>query len=128
MTIQQGSEKFPDFQEAVFSLPGDVLHERLAMAIFETAAPADVAYYLGKNPQEAARIAKLDPVRMALELGRMESKAIVPPPKKKTTAAPPPITPVGQAAAANAEPDAAKDPEGWLAWERARVKALGRRY
>lgn len=127
-TLEQGSAKFPDFGEVISSLPPNVMHLKLASAIMETAAPADVAYYLGKNPSEAARISQLDPFRMALEIGRIEGKATVPVPPKKASSAPPPVTPIGSNATSGAEPDPAKDPQGWLAWERARVKAQGRRY
>lgn len=127
-TVTAGKEKFTDFEEVVFTLPANVMHTALAAAIFETASPADVTYYLGKNPAEAERISKLHPQLMMLELGRLEGKAIVATPPKKTTTAPPPVNPVGTRATAGVEPDSTKDPEAWAEWERNRVKALGRRF
>lgn len=54
----------------------------------------DVAYYLGSNPSEAAKIADLPPFLQAKEIGRLEAKLLSNPPVKKTTSAPPPIAPV----------------------------------
>lgn len=128
-TLTAGKEKFTDFEEVVFSLPANVMHTALAAAIFETAAPSDVTYYLGKNPSEAERISKLHPQLMMLELGRLEGKAIVATPPKKTTTAPPPVNPVGTRAAAGAEPDSTKDPEAWAQWAREKaLKERGRPY
>lgn len=128
-TLEVGKVKFPDYVEVISSLPANVMHRNLAASIMETTAPADVAYYLGKNSSEAARISQLDPFRMALELGRIEGKATVSVPPKKASNAPPPINPIDSSkVSSGAEPDPAKDPQGWLTWERARVKALGRRY
>jgi hypothetical protein len=52
-----------------------------------------VAYYLGKNPQEAERIAKLPLNQQALEIGRLEYKATAAPKIQKTNA-PAPIRPI----------------------------------
>lgn len=128
-TLTAGKEKFADFDEVINSFAPGVMHINLAAAVLETAAPADVTYYLGKNPAEAARISRLDPFKMALELGRLEGKAIVAPPPKKTTAAPPPVTPVGTRSTAGVEPDSTKDPEAWAQWAREKsMKERGRPY
>ncbi len=54
----------------------------------------DVAYYLGANPKEADRIARMSPYLQAKEIGRIEAKLVADPPAKKTTSAPAPIKPV----------------------------------
>lgn len=125
---RKGNEKYPDYQERLDALPGDVLHVGLAYALLETKEPADVAYYLATNPEEAARIAKLPQAKMLAEVIRLEAKAIVPVPEKKKTNAPPPVKPVGGNETAGAEPDAKKDPKAWIKWERERCKKVGRRY
>ena len=125
---RKGNEKYPDYQERLDALPGDVLHIGLASALLETKEPADVAYYLATNPDEAARIAKLPQAKMLAEVIRLEVKAIVPVPERKKTNAPPPVKPVGGNETAGAEPDAKKDPKAWIKWERERCKKVGRRY
>lgn len=128
-TLTAGKEKFTDFDEVLNSFAPGVMHMALAAAVLETSAPADVTYYLGKNPEEAARISKLDPFRMALELGRLEGKAIVAKPPVKTTNAPPPVNPIGTRATAGVEPDSTKDPEAWAQWAREKaLKERGRPY
>jgi hypothetical protein len=54
----------------------------------------ELAYYLGSNPKDADRIARLSPLSQAKEIGKIEAKLAAEPPMKKTTSAPAPITPV----------------------------------
>jgi hypothetical protein len=54
----------------------------------------DLAYWLGTNPKEADRIARLPPLMQAREIGKIEVKLADNPPVKKTTSAPTPISPV----------------------------------
>ncbi len=88
---ESGVKKYADYEEIVFSLPPDVLDNNLAAALFETEAPEEIAYHLGKNPKAAARISKLSPVKKAIELGKIEERLSQ---KKKTTGAFPPIKPL----------------------------------
>ena len=127
-TVTSGQAKYADFDEAVGAMSGDVMSEKVALALFETKAPEDVAYYLAKNPEEAYRISQLPPIRVAMELARLESKATVPKKEVKTTNAPPPVKVVGKTADAGGEPDAKTDPDGWIKWERERCRKAGRRY
>jgi len=46
----------------------------MADAIRESARGAEVAYYLGKNPDEAAQIAALPPLSQATAIARLESR------------------------------------------------------
>jgi hypothetical protein len=113
-TVAAGREKYPDFESVVYALPREVLNPEMALAIFETGTPADVAYHLGKNPDEARRISALPPLKKAIELGKLEGRlaAITP----KTTQAPPVVKPVGGSEPART--DSAKiakvDPEKWI--------------
>jgi hypothetical protein len=50
-----------------------------------------IAYYLGKNPEVATRISALtDPLRVAVEIGRIEGKLSVPPPERVSKTPDPP--------------------------------------
>ena len=67
----------------------------MAEAIRESDFGPDIAYYLGTNPSESNRIARLTPLSQAKEIGRIEAKLQAEPPKAvKTTSAPAPIKPV----------------------------------
>lgn len=84
----------PDFEEVAFneSVP---INEPMVAAIVGSAKGPQVAYFLGKNPDEAARIARLDPLSAAREIGKLEEKLAGPPPKN-VTQAPKPLKPVSQ--------------------------------
>lgn len=98
-----GINKYEDYEQVVFSLPGNIMNKQLAEAVFETDRPEDVAYYLGKNRAEAERISRLNPRKQAIALGKLESQ--LEKPKKKTTKAPPPINPLAGAKKSEVNPD-----------------------
>ena len=81
---------------------------------------AKVYYDLGKNPDEAARIMQLPPVRMAMELSRM---AAVPVKLAAVSKAPAPIAPISAGnVQSGAEPNEVTDPVAWRAWFREKRK------
>jgi hypothetical protein len=65
--------KAPDF-EAVAHNPNLTVRPVMADAIRESSRGAEIAYYLGKNPAEAARIASLPPVSQATAIARLETR------------------------------------------------------
>ncbi len=67
-------QKVPDF-DAVAHNPNLAVTPVMADAIRELSRGAEIAYYLGKNPAEAARIASLAPVSQATAIARLESRA-----------------------------------------------------
>lgn len=74
--IAQGQAKYADFDAVI----NDGLAPFLTPALHEAIVTADggheVAYYLGKNPAEAARIAQLSERAQARELGRLEERLL----------------------------------------------------
>lgn len=85
-------ERYVDFDEVAFN-PSLPITDAMAETIRESELGCELAYYLGKNPAEAQRIAKLSPFVQAKELGRLETK-LSDAPVKKPSAAPAPIKPV----------------------------------
>jgi hypothetical protein len=63
----------------------------MAQLVAESDIAGDLAYYLGKNLDEAKRLSQLSPVDAAKQLGRLEAKLSEAPKPKKITQAPPPI-------------------------------------
>jgi hypothetical protein len=94
--LTSGAEKYEDFEEVVTSVRG--LTPVMAQAIFdidEMDNQTEIAYYLGSNPKETARISKLSPTRQIAEIGKLEMKMTSKPvPTKRPSSAPAPITPV----------------------------------
>jgi hypothetical protein len=81
-------EKAPDF-DAVAHNPNLAITPVMADAIRESSRGAEVAYYLGKNPAEAARIASLPPVSQATAIARLEAR--IEDPQASISKAPPPV-------------------------------------
>lgn len=91
------SESAPDFAELVFHNPNLPITEVMVDVMTEADNPAEVAYYLAKNPEEAARIAAMSPAGVGRAIGRIESSLSAPestrqPVQKTVTQAPPPPT------------------------------------
>lgn len=88
-------DRYEDYETVVY-MDDLTITPAMAQVIKASEVGPDVAYYLGKNPKEAERIAGLDPLAQAKELGKIEVKvAGSPPPAKKPSSAPSPINPVG---------------------------------
>ena len=85
-------EKYDDFDKVAYQTPYECT-PAMAQAIQLSDVGPDLAYFLGKHPDEASRIAKLHPLRAAQELGKLELK-ISDSPVVKTSSAPSPIKPV----------------------------------
>lgn len=109
--------RYPDFDEVAFNqnLP---ITEVMAEVISESDKAADLAYYLGKNPAIAAKVAGMSPLAAARELGRIETTLPVP---KKTSSAPDPIKPIaGKHAEGITDPN--KLPmEEWMKWRNSQL-------
>jgi len=117
--ISKASSKYDDFEDVVSN---PELQVTLAMrdAIGESDIGGDIAYHLGTNVHEAARIAQLSPVAQVRAILDLESKLKAP--KKVTTDAPDPIIPSGGAAKVNKSPSDMTDAE-FAAWRKRHIKA-----
>jgi len=118
--VEKARDKYDDFDEVVNndSVPVSFAMSR---AIIQSDIGTDIAYYLGKNPQEAIRISNLDPFASAREIGRIEAKLVSAPTPKKPSSAPDPITPIGNNEKANRDPEKMSITE-WMAHRKAEVK------
>lgn len=86
-------EKYPDFDQVI---DNEALKITFYMrdAILAAENSPDVAYHLGKNPDQAARIAALPAVSQIYEIGRISARLAVPAPVK-VTKTPAPVKPIG---------------------------------
>lgn len=95
-------EKVSDFKQVVAKHPkdgGPAISDVMFAAIKESELGPEIAYHLGKNPEESYRIYGLSTVAQAKEIGKLEAKlANNPPEVKKVSNAPEPINPVGSRA------------------------------
>ncbi|MDA5337809.1 LysR family transcriptional regulator [Stenotrophomonas maltophilia] len=100
-SVQAFAEANPDFYDVFHG--GLPVTQTMAEAITDADNPASIAYYLGQNPEEAARIAGMSPSAVSRAIGRIEAKLesqAAPaaaeqaraPEQKTVTKAPPPVT------------------------------------
>jgi hypothetical protein len=91
---EEARTKYDDFEQVAYN-PKLPISNAMAETIQASDIGPDIAYYLGSNPKEAARIASLNsPILQAKEIGRIEAKMASEPVLRKTTSAPPPIAPI----------------------------------
>lgn len=105
-SVSKAEDKYDDFAQ-VTNNPQLPISPVMAQAIKASPVGAEVAYYLGKNPDEAARIAKLPAFLAVKEMGKVEAKVEAAPPEapKKPSAAPAPIKPLNGKAGAGSAPE-----------------------
>lgn len=112
-TAEAGIDTYEDWEQVVYAIPGNIFNQEMAAAVFETEAPHEVAYYLGKNMEEASRISSLPPMKRAVELGKIEAKLQQPPPKPLSKA-PPPVSPVKGSSVPDGTPDPSENTAAWI--------------
>lgn len=90
--ITDARGKYPDFDAVVFN-PQVPYPREMVPYIANSERGADVAYYLGRNPDVARQLADAfaqNPTVGFIELGRIEGKVSAPTPKPASTAPKPP--------------------------------------
>jgi hypothetical protein len=90
---EKARDKYDDFEDVVYN-PKLRITDVMAESIQSSENGPDLAYWLGSNPKEAERIARLSPILQAKEIGKIEVRLADNPPVKKSTSAPTPISPV----------------------------------
>lgn len=97
------ADRMPGLKEAFLSLP--VVSNEVANFVSDSDVGAEVAYFLTKNPNEAARISRLPSYQQGIELARIEGRISAAPKVRTNTNAPPPPPRMG-----GSPSTAAKDP------------------
>lgn len=107
------AERVPDYRDVAYSKDIEYSRPMLEAVSTSESGPA-LAYYFGKNPREASRIAHLPPLDAAREIGRLEMK--IQSAEKKAPKAPPPVQTVKPGGVgAGFRPDS-NDPEAYRKW------------
>ena len=127
--VAEFKAKTPDFDD-VMGNPSLRISKTMYEAMRESDAGAQIAYHLGKNPAEAARISALSPIAAIREIGKLEAKFDKPPAQavnNVTKAPPPPSTVDGTSGGAGKDPSKMTDAEWYSAWKAeqvAKIKAV----
>jgi hypothetical protein len=102
--VETAKATYTDFEKVAYD-PSTPINEAMKEVIMSSDQGADLAYFLGSNRSEAARIARMPPLEAARAMGRIEAK-ISAPPARTSTKAPAPIRPVNpRGGTAEASPD-----------------------
>lgn len=104
----------PDFENVAFSESVPYSPVMLHIVRGLERGPA-VAYYLGKNPDEARRLSKMEPVEATLALGRLDQKLSASQARRITNAPNPVPTVNGKSSSAGFRPDS-EDVAGYQKW------------
>jgi hypothetical protein len=114
--VAEVRDRYADF-DTVVSNPSLPITNDMAAVIMDSERGPEVAYHLGKNPAEAARIARLSPVAQAKELGRLEERLSAPKPLPKQP--PTPVQPVNGIAAGGSKDPGKMSMSEYAAWRKA---------
>lgn len=106
-------EKFADY-DAVARNPNVPITPAMAEIIQDSDVGPDLAYHLGKNLTEAARIAALPLSRQAVELGKLEARITAP--KALPKQPPAPVEPVSAIASGGTKDPGKMSFEEFKAW------------
>jgi hypothetical protein len=101
---REAATRYVDFDAALaVAANARIVSQPLAEMVLSSDLPADLAYYLGKNPEVAQKLSRMPPLDAARELGRIEAGLTLPQPKIASNA-PPPINPVKPSGSAGRDP------------------------
>lgn len=109
-------EKFTDY-DAVTRNPSVPITPAMAEIIRDSDLGPDLAYHLGKNVTEAAKIAALPANRQAVELGKLEARLSAPKPLPKQP--PAPVQPVSGIVAGGSRDPGKMSMAEYAAWRKA---------
>lgn len=115
--FEAGKSEFSDFDSSLktFAMLGGAPPEFLE-AVTSLDQGHKVIHHLGANPEAAERLLSLPPLKMALELARLEATLGTAKPVS-VSRAPAPITPIGSKSSP-VEPDEFKSTADYIAWRR----------
>jgi len=126
--VEKGRDKYKDFDTVAMAKDVMITLDMFEV-IVESPVAEDIVYHLGSNPDIAADIAKMSPLKAAKKIAEIEAelvKKVVPPnesreeikevqPKLKIPKAPEPITPVRANSGGEVDPST-MSPKEYRAW------------
>lgn len=95
------SKTIPDLKDKIREMAQAVPEDIQKFMAFEMERGPEVAYHLANNPDQLDRIAKMQPMQAAMELGRIETQLSAPPKPKVKSDAPAPLSRVSGGKAAS---------------------------
>lgn len=119
--VDAARDRMPDFDQV---FPNTPISEVAAELIADSDKAAEIAYWLGKNPKDAARIYDLPPHLQGAEIARIEGRLSTVSTRKTSNAPTPPPVLNGQSAPGSKDPASMTMAE-YAKWRTAQMKAAG---
>jgi hypothetical protein len=119
--VDAARDRMPDFDQV---FPNTPISEVAAELIADSDKAAEIAYWLGKNPKDAARIYDLPPHLQGAEIARIEGRLSTVSTRKTSNAPTPPPVLNGQSAPGSKDPASMTMAE-YAKWRTAQQKAAG---
>jgi len=120
--VAKVKEKHPDFDE-VIAREDVVLTPAMSEAMIRSDSGAEIGYYFGQHPEEAARIAAIpNAVQQVMEIGRLAASLAD---KPNVSHAPAPIKPIGARNQAGPKSPAEMSMEEYAAYRNSKRSASG---
>lgn len=113
-TLIQGVTAHDDFEEVAIDNPDLQITPQMADIITDSDVGHEIAYHLGQNVQEAAKIAQLTPLKQAAAIARIEAQ-LAAKPTKKISKASAPVKTVGSTGSSPTKIDPKTDYAKWAA-------------
>lgn len=119
-SVEESREKFADFDDIALSDDNEISQD-MGLAIKASKVPGEIAYYLGKNPVEATKIAKGNLLSQIMAIGALEERLTGRPTR------PPPPKPVSRGRTSqNSASTTLSDDMPMAQWLKVREAQLGR--
>ncbi len=118
--VSEALPRMPDLVEVFSTIP---LSDFAADLIAESEKAAEIAYYLGKNPQIARNIYQQPPHLQGAEIARIEARVSAAPTVRKTSKAPAPAPLLGGSSSPGVKDPADMSMEEYSAWRAGNTKA-----
>ena len=118
-----GKTAYKDFDDALknFNMQGGI-PDQLLQTLVEMPNAHKVLYTVGKDPELIEKMIKLPPMKMAMELARLEQNVDKPAAPAPVSGAPRPITPIDAGARASEDAEKMSTAE-WMQWREKNKKS-----
>ena len=115
--LEAARERIPDLDDSIRKFAELPVTSEAAEIIAESEKAAEIAHWMGRNPEQAVKISRMSPAMQGRAIAQIESRVSVPP--KKQTAAPPPPAKLKPATAPRAKDPSEMTAAEYVEWRKA---------
>ena len=119
--VDAARDRIPDLMESLAVFADCPISDDSAAIIADSPKAAEIAHFLGRNPDKALELYRMSPVQQGHELARIEHRVTLP--AKKASSAPPPPATIKSTAAIQAKDPSEMTASEYVAWRKAQWKS-----